>query len=188
MPIKKLSQLKKLQHPYKRVRLLSEILELKIGDLTDRIIDEIIYDLTPYGYKPIGNVNSGSNNEQHNKHTYVRIENYSNADIDKYICNDLQVVYSHEVVADIMLNRHDKISRDVTREVEKVMPGNVLRDIATSEKYYNRRMEILKRKTISRNSKKIIKIIMENNFDMRIQEDETFDMSIKHDEIEEYIK
>ena len=87
-----------------------------------------------------------------------------------------------------MLNRHDKISRDVTREVEKVMPGNVLRDIATSEKYYNRRMEILKRKTISRNSKKIIKIIMENNFDMRIQEDETFDMSIKHDEIEEYIK
>lgn len=90
---------------------------------------------------------------------------------------DDEVIYSHDVVADIMLNGRDETAQRLKKEVFKVMPDDIIRNMAMSEKYYSRRVEILRRKTIAKSSRKIIKIVLENSFDM----------SVKHDDIEKYI-
>lgn len=161
---------------------------MKIGDLTDRILDEIVSDLTPYGYEELDtsamDVYPTGMYELDSKKKYVSTMSVSPFSM---CCDEVEVVYSHDIMADIILNSNTYESSKLTTEVNERLKSDLMREIAGREIAGDRRAALLKRKTITRAYKKIIRIIAENKVDMSIKEDEVVDISIKEDEIKNFI-
>lgn len=184
-------------HPKKRARLLSEIIGLTIGDLAGRILDEIVHDLTPYGYEDITKkisdnpsitnvyvkTNIGSDYTATTINEDVNESNYNVVNVDsKY-----ELAYTNDVIADIVINHGDKPEAKVlSKKINELLPTECLRKI-TRESVIDRRLAILKRKTVTRHTKRIIQIIIENKIDMSIKTDVKPDMTVKSDEMERFV-
>ena len=166
----------------KRKRLLSELINLKIGDLTDRILEEIIYDLESYGYKPLVgyDVELTGISELDNKAKYVSI----NSDIATGVVegnepesyDGVDVFYSHDIIADIMLNSHTSEAAILSEKVQNTIPKAMLSRIY-NPRSYNKRLRMLRRKNTTRAYRKIVKIVIS----------EPVDMSLVKDDAEEFI-
>lgn len=166
---------------------------MKIGDLTDRILDEVVHDLTPYGYDELDTSTmetySTGIHELDNKKKYINTKHVPQVDDAgcKTSSNELGIVYSHDIMADIILNSNTEESSRLTTEVNNKIKKDVIREISNYAGVTERRISLLKRKTITRAYKKIVRIITENKVDMTIKEDAPIDMTIKEDEIKDFI-
>ena len=160
--------------------------------MTDRILDEVVHDLTPYGYEELDTSNMETYStgvyELDHKKKYVDTRRVSSR--GAYCVSngeEIEVVYSHDIMADIILNNNTEESSRLTTEVNSRIKKDVIREISNYTSVYERRISLLKRKTITRAHKKIIRIIAENKVDMTIKKDAPIDMSIKEDEIKNFI-
>lgn len=132
----------------------------------------MVVDLTPYGYKKLDELSVVSSTgvaELDGKEKYTRMVSDSSEE---------EIVYSHDVLADIMLNGDKETSYKIVTEVDSKYAKGMMTEFYLQQRRSKRRMLLLARKTITRSSQKITKAIMENKVDMRI---------IKH-EVEDFIK
>lgn len=151
-------------------------------------MDEIIHDLTPYGYAPVAL-------EKDQEPITLNDTSYTTHEGEQVIFDD--VVYGSDVIADIIVNSNDEnVKAELIDRASEKIPANYIRTIA-NETPITRRIMLLKRKTISRDTKKIVKIIIDNPIsmvvspddiaDMSIRGDDPIDMTIKHDEVEIFV-
>lgn len=167
-------------------------------------MDEIIHDLTPYGYKPISNSDAGLAYNTYyglNKQMYVKTfdgytmhkqqtgmyDNVTCVDVDdiSYLNGNGDIVYAEDIIADVVLNSNESINGiKLITEVSKYVGSDTIRKIANENFLYNRKLLLIKRRTITRHTKKIMRIIFENKVDMTVKADDVVDMSIKEDIIQ----
>lgn len=159
--------------------MLSEILNLKIGDLTDRILDEIISDLTPYGYRELEPTSIEAYaigvDELDNKKKYARTSMMSTPvpmSMNDTASDNGEIIYSHDVLAGIVLNGDKPTSARIVAEVDDKIGKSIMSEFYLKERKLKRRALLLSRKTIVRASKKIAKAIVENIVDMSVKKDD----------------
>lgn len=94
------------------------------------------------------------------------------------VMDDEGIIYSHDVLAEIILNGDKVMSHKIITEVDDKMGKSIISELYLKERKSKRRSLLLSRKTIVRAGQKIAKAIVEN----------IVDMSVKKEEIEQFLK